>query len=300
VPILIGMPQLYEWADKAHVASDPVLTAKAAYLNPMAFIVRTVIYFAILIGLATLYNKWGAVYDERADPDVFTKLNVVGGAGMVLYFLTITFVAVDWVMSLVPHWYSSIFGPLVVITQGLSTLSLMMLLLGSLMSDTPLLERAPVGYFRDLGNLTLAFVMLWGYMSFSQYLITYSGNTAEEVIWYIQRAHHGWGYISLLLIPLHFFLPFFLLLVGSRIKRDPRRLARVAVYLILMRFLDLFWWVTPTFREHLGVGLADLGAPLLIGGIWLSVWAREVRKRPLLPLHDPRLEGSLEGALEHG
>jgi hypothetical protein len=189
---------------------------------------------------------------------------------------------------------------LVVITQGLSTLSLMLVLLGSLMRETPLLERAPSGYFRDLGNLTLAFVMLWGYMSFSQYLITYSGNTAEEIVWYIERSRNGWGYISLALIPLHFFLPFFLLLVGSRMKRDPRRLARVAMYLIVMRFLDLYWWVTPTFRPHLGVGLADLGTPLLIGGIWLMLWSREVRKRPLLPLHDPRLEGSLQGALEHG
>jgi hypothetical protein len=301
LPILVlGIHPLYEWADSAKVAADPVLSQKMGYLNSTAFIIRSVIYFAILMGLAYLYNKWGAVYDERADEGIFAKLSVVGGAGMVLYFLTITFVAVDWVMSIVPHWYSTIFGPLVVITQGLSTLALMLVLLAALLSDTPLLERAPSGYFRDLGNLTLAFVMLWGYMSFSQYLITYSGNTAEEVIWYVQRSQHSWGIISIALIALHFFLPFFLLLVGSRIKREPRRLAKVAMYLILMRFLDLFWWVTPTFRPTLGIGLADLGTPLLIGGIWLVAWSREVRKKPLLPLHDPRLEGSLQGVLEHG
>lgn len=306
LPIAIGIPHLYEWSDTAKAAADHVLSQKMAYLNNTAFIIRTVIYFAILMGLAFLYNKWGAVYDERADTDVFAKLSVAGGAGMLLYFLTITFVAIDWVMSIVPHWYSSIFGPLVVVTQGLSTLSLMLILISSLLGDTPLLERAPSAYFRDLGNLTLAFVMLWGYMSFSQYLITYAGNTTEEVIWYVQRRQHNWGIISIALIALHFFLPFFLLLVGSRIKRDPRRLAKVAMYLIGMRFLDLFWWVTPTFRSTLleAVGnpgvLMYLGTPLLLGGIWLFLWTSEVRKRPLLPLHDPRLEGSLQGALEHG
>jgi hypothetical protein len=282
------------------VAADPVLTAKHAYLNSTAFIIRTVIYFGILMLFAAAYNKWGAVFDERSDQAVFEKLNVVGGAGLVLYFLVITFVTVDWVMSIVPHWYSTIFGPLVVITQALSTLSLMIVLIASLVSDTPLLERAPSGYFRDLGNLTLAFVMLWGYMSFSQYVITYSGNTTEEIIWYVQRARNGWGIISIALIALHFFLPFFLLLVGSRIKREPRRLAKVAAYLILMRFLDIYWWVTPSFLPSIGIGAADLGAPLLIGGVWLFFWSREVRKRPLLPLFDPRLEGSLQGALEHG
>jgi hypothetical protein len=136
-------------------------------------------------------------------------------------------------------------------------------------------------------------------MSFSQYLITYSGNTAEEVTWYIDRRQGGWGFISLSLIVVHFLLPFLVLLLGSNIKRSPARLARVAAFIIGMRFLDLFWWVTPTFRDHLSISLADLGTPLLIGGIWLWLWAGQIRDRYLVPLHDPRLDGALQGVAEH-
>jgi hypothetical protein len=171
----------------------------------------------------------------------------------------------------------------------------MMLLLGYLVGDQPLMDGIPSGYFRDLGNLMLAFVLLWAYMSFSQYLITYSGNTAEEITWYLDRRRGGWGIISLGLIVVHFLIPFLILLLGSNVKRSPVRLARVAGYLVLMRFVDVFWWVTPTFRDHLSISLADLGTPLLIGGIWLWLWAGQIKDQYLLPLHDPRLEGALQG-----
>jgi hypothetical protein len=256
---------------------------------------------------AYLLNKWGATQDERADPVVATRLNYLGSVGIVVYVLTITFMSVDWIMSLTPDWYSSIFGFLVVATQGLSTLALLLVLFAGLVGDLPIAREVPKGYFRDLGNLMLAFVMLWGYMSFSQYLITYSGNTTEEVSWYIQRRSGGWGIVSLALIPLHFVLPFMVLLTGSAIKRNPKWLARIAGFIILMRFIDLYWWVTPTFRSHLIPSdgpewmsiLGDLGTPLLIGGIWLWSWAAQLKKvRTVVPLHDPRLEAALE-AVEH-
>jgi hypothetical protein len=176
-----------------------------------------------------------------------------------------------------------------------------MVLLAYLVGDKPLLAEVPSGYFRDVGNLMLAFTLLWAYMTFSQYLIIYSGNIAEEVPWYKDRAQGGWGIISLALIPFHFALPFMVLLIASNIKRTPQRLARVAAFILVMRFVDLFWWVTPTFRDHLGVSLADLGTPLLIGGCWLLLWAGQVRDRYLVPLHDPRLEGALapHGVAEH-
>src|SRR5205823_5527532 len=140
-----------------------------------------------------------------------------------------------------------------------------LVLFSYLMDEQPLLKQIPSGYYRDLGNLLLMMIMLWAYMSFSQYLLQYSGNLVVEGTWYVQRRGGGWGLVSLFLIPAHFFLPFLLLLVGSGIKRDPKKLARVAAYLLLMRFIDLFWWVTPTFRHHLSLGFADVGTPLLIG-----------------------------------
>lgn len=297
IPVIIGLVSfdLYEWT---HPHND-VVRAKVGYLNVPFFLARTAGYFLIWWLLARFFNKAGATQDERADPEVHNRLNVVGAVGLIIYVLTITFMAVDWVMSLTPDWFSSIFGLLVVVSQALSTMALMMVLLGYLVGDKPLIGAVPSGYFRDFGNLMLAFVLLWAYMSFSQYLITYSGNTAEEVSWYLDRRRGGWGVISLSLIVVHFLFPFLVLLLGSNLKRSPRRLAGLAAFLVAMRFLDLFWWVTPTFRNHLSVSVADLGTPLLIGGIWLWLWAGQIKDRYLIPLHDPRLEGSLQGVAEH-
>jgi hypothetical protein len=306
VPVIIGMPVLYKlWMHPS--PTDAVVQSKVGYLNAPGFIIRTLIYFAIWMVYAYLLNKWGATQDERGDPAVETRLNYLGASGLVVFVLTITFMSVDWLMSLTPDWYSSIFGLLVVASQALSTLSLLVVLFAALAGDLPIAREVPKGYFRDLGNLMLACVMLWGYMSFSQYLITYSGNTTEEVSWYVQRRSGGWGIVSLGLVPLHFALPFLVLLTGSAIKRNPKWLARIAGFIILMRFIDLYWWVTPTFRNHLIPSdgpewmsiLADLGTPLLIGGIWLWCWAAQLKKaRTVVPLHDPRLEAALE-AVEH-
>ncbi|HTE20185.1 MAG TPA: hypothetical protein VK689_17615, partial [Armatimonadota bacterium] len=235
-----------------------------------------------------------------SDREISGRLNVTGAVGMLLFVIVATFMAVDWVMSLTPHWFSSIFGLLFVASQGLSTLALMLALLGFLAGDRGLVRGLPDGYFRDLGNLMLAFVMLWAYMSFSQYLITYSGNTVEEVSWYVQRRQNGWGIISLALVPLHFALPFLVLLVGSKLKRSPTRLAGLALFIVLMRFVDLFWLVAPTFRPSLNVIFTDFGTPLLIGGIWLWLWAAQLKDKPVVPLHDPRLEGALQEVVAHG
>jgi hypothetical protein len=302
LPVIVGLLNfgLYSWNPHGPV-EDPLEAHKyERYLNVPFFVVRAAIYFLIWWLYARYLNRWGATQDERNDIEVSSRLNRVSARGLVVFCLTVTFAAVDWIMSLTPNWYSSIFGMLVIVSQGLSTLALMIFLTGFLVGEQPLRLGVPSGYFRDLGNLTLAFVMLWAYMSFSQYIITYSGNTAEEITWYVVRRNGGWGVISLSLIAMHFFLPFGVLLVASGIKRNPLRLAKVMAFIILMRFIDLFWWVTPTFRKSLGVSVADLGTPLLLGGIWLWLWAGQMRGRPVVPVHDPRLEGNFQEVVEHG
>jgi hypothetical protein len=252
--------------------------------------------------LAYFLNQWGATQNERGDPEVFRRLNYLGSAGIVIYVLTTTWASIDWVMSLTPTWYSSIFGLLVVVSQGMTSLAVMLCLVAYLLHDQPLLKEVPRNYFRDLGNLLLTTVMLWAYMSFSQYLLTFTANKTEEVTWYVDRAHNLWGLVSLLLIPAHFFLPFLVLLVGSGIKRDPIKLAHVAAYLLVMRLVDLFWWVTPTFRSHLSLSVTDVGTPLLLGGIWLWFWAGQMKGNPMpmVPVHDPRLEGHWREVVKHG
>jgi hypothetical protein len=141
----------------------------------------------------------------------------------------------------------------------------------------------------------LAFVLLWSYMSFSQFLIQYSGNLAEEVPWYNRRMQNGWQFPAISLFIFHFAVPFMVLLVGSDIKRNPTRLARVGLFIILMRFVDITWWIAPTFREHAGVRPMDVGVPLLLGGIWLAAWSVQLKNKPLLPRHDTRLLEHLPG-----
>jgi hypothetical protein len=205
-------------------------------------------------------------------------------------------------MSLTPTWYSSIFGLLVVVSQGTTSLAVMLCLVWYLLADLPLLKEVPSRYFRDLGNLLVTTIMLWAYMSFSQYMLTFTADKADEVKWYFDRAHNLWGFVSLFLIPAHFFLPFLVLLVGSGIKRDPIKLGHVALYILGMRLVDLFWWVTPTFRSHLSLSVTDVGTPLLLGGIWLWFWAGQVKGKPMpmVPVHDPRLEGHWQEAVTHG
>jgi hypothetical protein len=295
-----GMHDLYHhWMDAETVAKDPVLSAKAPYLNQPFFVLRAVIYFALWIGLSALIRKWSAPLERERDMQAFNRLNLLGGFGILIYVLSVTFMSVDWVMSLTPHWFSSIIGLLYTVMQALSTLALMIVLWAFLMGGGPLEDEAPKGYFRDLGNLMLATVLLWAYMSFSQYLIQYSGNLAEEAPWYSDRRQNWWGVLSLGLIPFHFALPFLVLLLGSHVKRSPRRMAQIAAFIIFMRFVDLFWWVAPTFRDTISVTFSDIGAPLLIGGIWLFLWVGQLRGKTLVPLHDPRLEEGLHGATEH-
>lgn len=302
LPVVLGLLQyhLYEW-NTPEAANDAMLRQKALWLNVPFFLGRTAAYFLIWMGFAFCFNRWGNTQNERRDAQVSNRLNVLGGFGIVVYVLIASFAIVDWVMSLTPHWYSSIFGLLAVASQALSTLALMLVLIPAVTPRT-ILRQVPDGFFRDLGNLTLAVVMLWAYLSFSQYLIIFSGNTAEEVSWYERRGQGGWQAIGACLIAFHFAFPFLVLLLGSKVKRDPARLGRLALFIIFMRFVDLFWLVAPTFRDQFGITLADVGAPVLIGGIWLWLWARELKaaNTPIIPAHDPRIETHLHEVPAHG
>jgi hypothetical protein len=292
---LLGMSSLFGgehgWANPAAVEHDHALQHKSLWLNIPFFWIRFVIYFATWIAFSAFLGRLGATQDERADLRVSDRLNRWSAFGIVLFVLLTTFVWVDWIMSLTPHWMSSIFGLLAVVCQALATFALMLFLFQDLVKETPALRLIPPGYFRDLGNLTLTCTLLWGYMAFSQYVITFSGNTVEEVSWYVDRRQGGWGLVSLTLIPLHFAFPFLMLLINSPLKRDPVRLGRFVPVIIGARFLDLWWQVAPTFRPQISGTFADLGMPLLIGGIWLWMWAQQMNAdRPIVPLHDPRFE----------
>jgi hypothetical protein len=294
VPLVAGIHSLYEWSHADVVARDPILRHKSAYLNTPFFVARTAIYFAIWLGLAYVLNRWSAEQDRTADPELVRKLQSVSGPGLILYGLTATFAAVDWAMSLEPHWFSTIYGAIFMVGQVLNALAFMTAIMVKMSRSGagPMAGTLSQVQYHDLGNLLLAFVMLWAYLCFSQFLIIWSGNLPEEIPYYIRRKTGGWLALAIFLVVFHFMIPFVLLL-SRDVKRKARRLWIIAAALVFMRFLDLIWQIGPAFSEH-GFRLhwLDIVTPLGIGGIWVGTFVWQLKKRPLVPLHDTRLEGA--------
>jgi len=289
LPLLFGLHDLYEWTHAEVVAGDPVLTEKSAYLNVGFFTGRAVFYFAAWAGAAYLLNKWSRELDASGDPRLAGRLRNAGPPGLLLYGLTATFAGVDWIMSLEPHWFSTMFGLMLIAGQVLSTLAFVVIVVGRLAEHPPLAEVARPQHFHDLGNLMLAFTMIWAYLSFSQFLIIWAGNLPETITWYQHRSAGGWQWLALALFLFSFALPFVLLL-GRRTKRRAETLAVVGGLVLAMRLADLFWLVAPTFRPKLAVHWMDLAAPIGIGGLWLAFFFYQLKGRPTLPQLDPRLK----------
>jgi hypothetical protein len=202
LPIAAGLPYLYEWAH-AEAATDEILAGKLGYLNAPFFLLRAVLYFAVWNALSYFLNRWSLEQDQNPDPAIARRMQRLSGGGLVAYGLTVTFASFDWLMSLDPHWYSTIYGVLIMGGQGLTALAVLVIALAWLSRRPPLDTIVTPGHFHDLGNLTLAFIMLWAYFSFSQYLIIYSGNLPEEITWYTRRLHTGWRLVGIFLVLFH-------------------------------------------------------------------------------------------------
>ena len=299
VPIAISLPHLFEWANPEAVAADAILQHKQGYLNVPFFLTRAVLYFVIWSGMALLLSRWSARQDaaDAAGQEALSlRMQRLSGGGLVVYALTVFFMSVDWVMSLDPHWFSTIYGMLFMVNQGLSALALAIAVLVLLARTPPMSAVIAPAHLHDLGKLLLAFVMLWAYLTFSQFLIVWSANLPEEIPWYLTRMQGGWGAVSIVLIVFHFIVPF-LLLLNRDLKRHGRLLVVVALWIVVMRFVDLFWLMGPLHgARELTVHAPDVLAPLGIGGLWVAMFLWQLKARPLLPLGEPYLQG----ALEHG
>jgi hypothetical protein len=294
LPLLLGLNDLYSWTHRDLVQVDQLLQWKSVYLNVPAFVARALVYFAVWLSLAHLLIKWSFQQDKTADAALTHRLRFLSGPGILVYFLTMTFASVDWLMSIEPQYYSTIFGALVVIGQILNTLAFAVVALTLFVNRAPLEQVITPTRLNDLGNLLLAFLMLWAYMAFAQYLITWSGNLTEEIPWYLHRLNGGWEWVGLVLVLLYFVIPF-LLLLQRPIKRNLGSLALVAGWVMLMRWVDTIWMLAPSLVPHFRIHWMDVLAPIGIGGVWLGVFLWQLKDRPLLPLHDPRLKEVLAG-----
>ncbi len=291
VPVMFGVPRLYGWANAA-ASSDKLVQHKLAYLNPRFFILRTIIYFAVWLTLAHFLHRWSAAQDRSGDPIVLRRLRALSGPGAIIYGFTITFAAIDWVMSLEPEFFSTTFGFLFITGQAVNAMAFGIVVAALLSGTDPVSRLLNKDRLRDIGNMLLASIMLWAYIAFTGFLIIWAGNLPDETSWYRHRFYAGWGILAGFLIALHFAVPFLMLLMRG-VKQRIRVLMWVGALLLLMRLVDIFWMVEPSEHSKLLVHWMDILAPIGLVGIWLTVFLSQLGKMPLVPAHDPLMEKEL-------
>ena len=292
---LFGMKHLYAaWLDPEELQKEPLSQFQQGYLTHGGYQKRAVIYFALWLALMFIFNRWSKQQDaNQNDRALRRRLKMLAGPGIILYVFAMSFAAIDWVMSLSPHWASTIYGFLFVAGQLISSMAFMIAVVVLLARTEPFAGILQKRHLHDLGKLLLAFVMLWAYFDFSQLLIIWSGNQPEEISFYRTRLYGEWGVVAVLVLVFHFFVPFFLLL-SQDVKRNAKVLPKIAMWLILMRLVDLFWMTRPEFTSRAVPTWLDLVLPIALGGLWLGFFAFNLKQCPLLPLGDPKLQEAIE------
>jgi hypothetical protein len=311
IPVVLGLNRLYPWMHPELMQTNEVLRHKSVYLNPTFFLARAAVYF---IGWNVIAWRMTALSraQDAGSVEATRSMQRLSGGGLVFLALSITFVGVDWFMSLNPDFYSTMFGFLFLNYLGLAGLAFTIIMATYLRGKEPLGSLFRPSHFADYGKLTLAFVMMWAYFQFSQYLLIYAANLQDEIPYVLTRIDGGWQYLAIFLVIFQFAVPFGLLL-SRPLKRSPERLVKVAVFLLIIRLIDTFMYVTPEFTaaganrwmvpgEHqsaLFVNWLDIVTPVAIGGIWFWMFFTQLRQRPLLPIGDPYLPAALESSGGH-
>lgn len=295
--VFFGAHSLYEWTHLDVVAADPMLTHKQPYLNEQAFQLRALLYFAIWIGLSQLQASLSRKLDATGDIVYLKRMSMVAGPSLVLYVLTMTFAAFDWSMSLDPHWYSTIYGAIFIVGQGIATWAFAIVFSNWLRKRSQFQETMKPAHFHDLGKLMFAFVLLHAYTNFSQFLIIWAGNIAEEQPFFLNRKQGPWLAVGLFLVVFHFALPF-LVLLSRNLKKNAAKLVVIAAWLILLRWIDLSWYLVPSLHDGGAVGQIhwmDVAAPVALFSIWLALFLQSIKGRAIIDARDLEHEGSLEG-----
>jgi hypothetical protein len=289
VPIFFGLPYLYPWKNPSIVAEDEILRRRIYYLNTPGYIFRSVVIFTIWIVMAHFLLKWSTAQDVTTSVEPTRKMRTLSGPGLVIYPVTMTFAALDWLMSLEKDWYSTMFAVMICIGQMLSALAFVISLLSAAARNR---QFAPIISVEEtlhkIGNLLLAFTMLWAYLEFGQLLITWSGNLPHEISWYLNRVADGWRWVCVFLFLFNFFIPFFLLLMRP-VKRRVQILASVAGCILMAHVVDVWWTIAPSLHpHHFYFTCWAIVSFMGIGGLWSAAFLWNLQRRPVVPLNDPR------------
>jgi hypothetical protein len=293
IPVVLGMHHLYHWSHLEEAAHDPLLAGKTGFLNPSFFVIRLAIYFLIWGALAWFFHRSSTRQDASFDPKLTMRMERAAGPGLVVFALSANFAAFDLLMSLDPHWFSTIFGVYYFAVSVVCFFAVMPKILVGLQWKGVIARSVTVEHFHDLGKLLFAFNVFWAYIAFSQYMLIWYGNIPEETEWFLKRQTGDWAWVSLALLVGHFIIPF-LVLVSRAVKRRPRLLAVAGSYMVVMTWLDLYWLVVPEFSPgEARFGLIDVFCFAGVAGVYLLALALGLKRHSLIPEGDPRLQESL-------
>jgi hypothetical protein len=293
VPVLFGLHDLYEWTHAEAVEQDALLQWKAPYLNVPFFLTRAALFFGVWSFIALLYYRSSRGQDATGDPAVSARLRRLAGPAIIVLALTQSFAAVDWIMSLTPHWYSTIFGVYFFAGSFVGFIALLSVVAVALRRAGLLETVITAEHLQDVGKLLFAFTAFWAYIAFSQFFLMWYANLPEETVWYRARMEGSWITVSIFLMMGHFVAPFFYLM-GRAVKRRDSTLAIGGLWLLLMHFVDLYWQVMPTLHpDGFAPSLLDVAAFVTIGGLVTAAASSLLRRQALVPVGDPRLAESL-------
>ena len=295
IPIAIGMKLNYPWfnPEVLREAAEKAQGGGMGYESVTWFVLRGIGYFIIWSVISWLLLHWSHEQDEPGHPPFGPRLRAVSGLGMLIYAWTLTFAVVDWVMSLTPFWISTIYGFIYMVDQAMLAMCLVIIVGHWLRSFEPLGTLLRAHNFHDYGKLLFTTIMLWGYFNFSQWLIYWSGNLPEETRWFDVRTHGEWGYVAFIIIIAQFAIPFAILL-SRPIKRNSGKLIWVAAWIVVMRFIDNFWNIEPSFADHLHFSWLDAVMTISLMGLWGAYFFWNLARRPMVVLNDPHLPVFLE------
>ncbi len=292
IPAFFHLPDIFHWSHAGVSAADPVLAVKQSYLNAGAFSGRFIGTFVLWSLFFWLFTRFSLRQDATGDQRYTTYNTRLAAIFMPLFAFTVTFLAIDWAMSLEAHWYSTIFGVYYFSGVVIAALAVATVIIVQ-MVDAGMLPGIRPDHYYSLGALQFAFVNFWAYIAFSQFMLIWYGNLPEETFWFIMRWKNGWEYVSILLILVQFWIPYFLLLPQNA-KMDPKRLTFVSLWLLAAHFIDLYWLVMPTYSPSVTFGWMEIGFPVILAGTIISVLAFKMKRHSLMPVGDPKLARGMD------